>query len=96
MRDFTGFTTLDEFLIEEGIYEDIVASAIMEKVVVAINEYMFSQKITKTEMASRLKTSRRHLDLILSKKANITLGYFIRISRVIGRRLVVDFKENKS
>ncbi len=54
-------SNFDDFLKEEKTYEQAQAAAIKRVVAYQITEEMKKRKLTKTEMASRMKTSRSRL-----------------------------------
>lgn len=47
---------------------------------------MKRQMVTKTEMASRLSTSRSSLDRMLSLKGNSTVGSLEKVAHALGKR----------
>ena len=61
-------STIDEFLKEEGIFEDAQAQAVKEVVAWQLAEAMKTQKISKNKMALLLKTSRTQVDRLLNAK----------------------------
>jgi hypothetical protein len=81
---------IDEFLKEEGIFEEAQAQAIKEVVAWQLAEAMRKQKISKNRMASMLKTSRTQVDRLLDPKNDITLGSLQRAAAVVGRRLTIE------
>ncbi|WP_417491613.1 helix-turn-helix domain-containing protein [Maricaulis sp.] len=80
----------DEFLREEGVYEDVQAAAIKRVVAWQLSEEMQRQSITKVEMARRMKTSRSQLDRLLDPDNDrIELATLSRAARVLGRELQI-------
>ncbi len=65
---------IDDFLKEEGIFEDAQAQAVKEVVAWQLAEAMKKQKISKNKMAVLLKTSRTQVDRLLDGKDDITLS----------------------
>jgi predicted XRE-type DNA-binding protein len=83
-------SSLEDFLKEEGILEDARAAAIKEAVAYQIQNAMEKQKISKVEMARRMKTSRAALDRFLDPgNASVTLQTLTRAARAIGRDLKI-------
>jgi TPP-dependent pyruvate/acetoin dehydrogenase alpha subunit len=83
-------SSLEDFLKEEGILEDARAAAIKEAVAYQIQKAMEKQKISKVEMARRMKTSRAALDRFLAPgNASVTLQTLTRAARAIGRDLKI-------
>jgi len=83
-------SSLDDFLKEEGIFEDAQAQAIKEVVAWQLDEAMKKRKISKNKMASLLKTSRTQVDRLLNPKSDITLGSLQRAAAVVGRRVSIE------
>lgn len=67
-------SSVDDFLKEEGIFEEAQAQAVKEVVSWQLGEAMKKKKISKNKMATLLKTSRTQVDPLLSAKDDITLS----------------------
>ena len=81
----------DDFLKEEGFFEQVQVAAIKRVVAYQIAEEMKRKKLTKTEMASRMKTSRAALERLLDpENASITLFTLERAASVLGKKLKVE------
>lgn len=81
----------DDFLKEEGIYEEVQAVAIKRVIAYQIAEEMKKKKLSKTEMASRMKTSRAALERLLDpENASITLISLERAAAAVGKKLKVQ------
>jgi antitoxin HicB len=84
-------SSLDDFLKEEGILEEARAAAIKEAVAFQVQQAMKKEKISKVEMARRMKTSRAALDRFLAPgSASVTLQTLTRAARAIGRELRIE------
>lgn len=82
----------DEFLRAEGLLADAEAVAIKRIVAMAVARMMKNQRISKTEMARRMSTSRSALDRLLDpENPSITLQTLQRAARALGKRLRVEF-----
>ena len=81
---------IDDFLKEEGIFEDAQAQAIKEVVAWQLAEAMKTQKISKNRMATLLKTSRTQVDRLLDPKNDITLSSLQRAAAMVGRRVSIE------
>jgi len=81
---------LDDFLREEGIFEEAQAQAVKEVVAWQLAEAMKKQKISKNKLATLLKTSRTQVDRILDPKNDITLGSLQRAAAMVGRRVTIE------
>jgi DNA-binding Xre family transcriptional regulator len=81
----------DDFLKEENLLEQVQAAAIKRVVAYQIIEEMKLKKLTKTEMASRMKTSRAALERLLDPdNASITLFTLERAASALGKKLKVE------
>jgi DNA-binding Xre family transcriptional regulator len=84
-------SNFDDFLKEEKIYEQVQAVAIKRAVAYQIAEEMKKKNLTKTEMASRMKTSRAALERLLDpENASITLITLERAASALGKKLTVQ------
>jgi len=84
-------SNFDDFLKEEKIYEQVQAAAIKRVVAYQIAEEMKKKNLTKTEMASRMKTSRAALERLLDpENASITLFTLERAASALGKTLRVE------
>jgi antitoxin HicB len=84
-------SSFDDFLKEEGIYEDVQTVAIKRVIAWQIEEAMKTSHITKAEMARRMKTSRSQLDRLLNPEhSGVTLETLSRAAQVIGRNIRVE------
>ncbi len=83
-------SSIDDFLKEEGIFEESQAQAIKEVVAWQLEEAMKKQKISKNRMATLLKTSRTQVDRLLNPKNDITLSSLQRAAAMVGRRVMID------
>jgi predicted XRE-type DNA-binding protein len=83
----------EDFLKEQGTYEETTEQAVKRVLAFQIAQVMKEQKITKVEMARRLKTSRSQLDRLLDPENDrVTLGVLSRAARVLGRSLKLELR----
>ena len=82
-------SSLDDFLKEEGLYEETQAKVIKEVVAWQLGEAMKKKKISKARMALLLKTSRTQVDRLLDPKNDITLSSLQRAAAIVGRRVSI-------
>ncbi|MGO9273691.1 MAG: Fis family transcriptional regulator [Terriglobia bacterium] len=83
-------SSIDDFLKEEGIFEETQAQAIKEVVAWQLAEAMRKRKISKNRMATLLKTSRTQVDRLLDPKNDITLSSLQRAAAMVGRRVMIE------
>ena len=85
-------SNFDDFLLEEGILADADAQALAMKRVIAYQllETLESKKISKTELAKRMNTSRAALDRLLDpNNQSATLQTLERAAIALGKRLEI-------
>ena len=83
-------SSIDDFLKKKGIFEEAQAQAIKEVVAWQLAEAMKERKISKSKMATLLKTSRTQIDRLLDPKNDITLGSLQRAAAMVGRRVSIE------
>ncbi len=81
---------IDDFLKEEGIFEEAQAQAIKEVVAWQLAEAMKNKKISKNRMATLMKTSRTQVDRLLDPANDITLSTLQRAAAMVGRRVSIE------
>jgi hypothetical protein len=82
-------SSIDDFLKEEGIFEEAQARAVKEVVAWQLAEAMKKKKISKNKMAALLKTSRTQVDRLLDANNDITLSSLQRAATIVGRRVTI-------
>ncbi|PHS42069.1 MAG: Fis family transcriptional regulator [Robiginitomaculum sp.] len=91
INESTVGSSFDDFLKEEGLYEEVQAIAIKRVIAWQITQEMEKQAITKKEMAARMKTSRSQLDRLLDpNNDNVKLATLGRAARAVGRSLRLE------
>ena len=83
-------SSIDDFLKQEGIFEESQAQAVKEVVAWQLAKAMKKRKISKNRMAALLKTSRTQVDRLLSSKDDITLSSLQRAAAIVGRRVSIN------
>ena len=85
--------TFDEFLEKEGLLAETEDIAIKEIIADQIKVAMDEQHLSKSEMAARMKTSRRQLDRLLDpNNPSVTLATLRRAASAVGRNLRVELE----
>jgi antitoxin HicB len=91
LRDPRELTSLDAWLDEENIREEVSVTAIKRVIAYALREAMQEQNLTKAAMAEMMHTSRKQLDRVLDpEEHNITLDTLARAAKSVGRTLKVE------
>ena len=84
-------SSFDAFLKEDGIYEEVTARAIKRVIARQLDALMVAQKLTKSALARRMKTSRAQLDRLLDpENESVTLGTLTRAAQAVGRNLRME------
>ena len=86
-------SNFDDFLKEEGIFEEVQAKALKRVVAEQIEDSMQSAKLTKMAMADKMATSRSQLDRILDpNNLSVQLDTLIRAARAVGEVVEIKIK----
>ena len=81
----------EDFLKEQGTYEDTTEQAVKRVVAFQLSEEMKKQGISKVEMARRICTSRSQLERVLDPENDgVTIGVLIRAAKAVGRNLRLE------
>lgn len=83
-------SSIDDFMKEEGIFEEAQAQAIKEVVAWQLAEAMKERKISKRRLAALLKTSRTQVDRLLDPENDITLLSLQRAAAMVGKRVSIE------
>ncbi len=86
-------SNFDDFLKEEGFFEEVQAKALKRVVAEQIEDSMQSAKLTKVAMADKMATSRSQLDRILDpNNLSVQLDTLIRAARAVGKVVEIKIK----
>ena len=86
-------SNFDDFLKEEGIFEEVQAKALKRGIAEQIEDSMQSAKLTKMAMADKMATSRSQLDRILDpNNLSVQLDTLIRAARAVGKVVEIKIK----
>jgi len=83
-------SSIDDFLKEEGIFEEAQVQAVKEVVAWQLAESMRTNGISKSRMAALLKTSRTQVDRLLDPHNDVTLSSLQRAAAIVGRRVTIQ------
>ena len=84
-------STLDDFLREEGMFEEATNYAIKRVLAWQVEKAMSDQGISKVEMARRMGTSRAHLNRLLDPENDkVQLDTVQRAAAAIGRKVRLE------
>jgi antitoxin HicB len=83
--------TLESFLEEQGIRDEVYEHAIKAVLAWELGQAMKRQKLTKTALAARLGTSRTEIYRLLDPNNDaVSLATLKRAAAAVGKRLKVD------
>ena len=81
----------DEFLVDDGIYEDVNDIAIKRVIAYQLEQEMKAQNITKTKMAELMNTSRAVVNRLLNPdNSSLTLHTLESATQALGKRLNIS------
>jgi antitoxin HicB len=83
-------SSLDDFLREEGSFEEDQALAIKEVLVWQLTDAMQERSLSKARLAVLLGTSRSQVDRLLDPTRDITLSTLQRAAALVGRKVQIE------
>ena len=82
-------SNFDNFLKEEGLFEECSAEAVKRVIAFQLETELKKQKMTKSQFAKRLKTSRASVNRLLDPRKSCTLKTLIMAVSALGRHLEI-------
>jgi antitoxin HicB len=87
-------SAFDHFLKEEAIYDEVTGHAIKRVIALQLAETMKAMKISKSEMAHLLKTSRTQVARFLDpENCSVQLDTMQKAAAIVGKRLVIKIED---
>jgi DNA-binding Xre family transcriptional regulator len=84
-------SSFDDFLTDEGVYNEVETVAVKRVIAWQLEEAMKARRMSKLQMARRMKTSRSQLDRLLDPShSGVTLETLARAAQVLGRHIRVE------
>lgn len=84
-------SSFEDFLVEEGIQEEVNVAAVKAVIARNLKDYMKKNAITQTDMAKKLKTSRSGLERLLDpENYSVTLLTLNRAASVLGKKVNIN------
>jgi DNA-binding Xre family transcriptional regulator len=84
-------SSFDSWLREEGVYEEVTATAIKRVLARQVEAAMKEKSFSKAEMARRMRTSRAALDRLLNPEYDaVTLSTLQKAASAVGRQLRLE------
>ncbi len=86
-------TNFDDYLIEEGVFEEVQAKALKRALAEQLSDAMQCGNLSKVVMAQRMVTSRSQLDRVLDPdNLSIQLDTLIKAARAVGKTVEIRLK----
>ncbi len=76
-----------EFMKEQGLYEEAQELAVKKVIAAQLKTEMEKQKLSKTEVAKRMHTTRTAVDNALDPTFNTSLSTIQRFANVLGKNI---------
>lgn len=83
-------SSLDDFLKDEGTFEEVQTQAIKEIVAWQLAEAMKVRGVSKAGMAKLLRTSRTQINRLLDPASDVTLSSLQRAAALVGRQVRLE------
>jgi DNA-binding Xre family transcriptional regulator len=91
MKEKNIGSSFDSWLREEGIYQEVTATAIKRVLARQVEAAMKEKNFSKAEMARRMHTSRASLDRLLDpENPAVTLSTLQKAAIVVGRQVRLE------
>ena len=86
-------SSFDDFLREDGIFEEVQARALKRALAEQLDDAMHAGKLTKVSMAARMSTSRSQLDRVLDPaNLSVQLDTLIRAANAVGKTVEIKLR----
>ena len=83
-----------DFLKEEGILDEVEVIALKRALAIQLENYRQKAAVSKSEMATRMKTSRAALNRLLDESnTSLTFNTLSKAAHALGRKLKVELVE---
>jgi antitoxin HicB len=83
-------SSLDDFLKEDGTFEELQVRAVKEVVAWQLEEAMKKRKVSKAGLAKMLRTSRTQVNRLLDPASDVTLSSLQRAAALVGRQVRLE------
>ena len=84
-------SNFDDFLAEEALLEEATAAAVKRMIAWQIEQEMKAQKLTKTALAAKMRTSRSALNRLLdTRDTSLTLTTLASAAAALGKHVKIE------
>lgn len=88
-------SSFDSFLQDEGIYDEVNARAVKKVLAWQLAEALEKENLSKTELASRMRTSRAAVNRLLDpQNPSLNLHTMEKAARALGKKLSIQLVES--
>jgi len=89
-------SNFDDFLKDEGMFEEVQAKALKRALAEQIEESMQAANISKVRMAELMSTSRSQLDRVLDPdNISVQLDTLMKAARAVGKTVEITIRKAK-
>ena len=86
-------SSFDDFLKEDGIFEEVQAKALKRALSEQLGDAMQSINLSKVDMAKRMETSRSQLDRVLDPaNLSVQLDTLMKAANAVGKTVEIKLK----
>jgi antitoxin HicB len=90
-------SSFDEFLKQDGIYEEVTAKALKRALAEQLEEAMAAKDINKSAMAKKMETSRSQVDRLLDpENLKIQFDSLVRAAAALGKSVEIRLVDEKA
>jgi len=82
----------DDFMLEQGLYDEAKELAAKKLIALELKREMEAQKLSKSALAKKMRTSRVAVDNILNPNYNTSIGTLERFAAVLGKTLRISLR----
>lgn len=82
--------TFDDYLKEEGIYDEVVEMSDKQIVAFQIASEMKKQNVTKSELAKKMHTSRSCIDNLLDPNHQPSMASLHSVAEALGKKIKIE------
>jgi len=87
-------STFEDFLKEDGIYEEVTSHAAKRVIAWQLTQAMKARKISRNEMAKRMKTSRTQIARLFDPDNDrVQLDTIQKAAAIVGKRLAITLED---
>ena len=92
-RNLHAGSNFDDFLKDEGMFEEVQAKALKRALAEQIEESMQAANISKVKMAELMATSRSQLDRVLDpNNVSVQLDTLMKAARAVGKTVEIKIR----